>query len=106
MIGVGRAEWLRLPLPPNRTGGSPASGSPVSGSPVTGLTSYRMCRYKREQPVLAKECIGPTLVVAATSTASAARSLTQNAPQPHANPAVQGRERRPITVFEIFKPAM
>ena len=28
MIGVGR-EWLALPLPPNRTGGSPASGSPV-----------------------------------------------------------------------------
>jgi hypothetical protein len=26
-----------LPLPPNRTGGSPASGSPVSGSPRRGL---------------------------------------------------------------------
>ena len=26
-----------LPLPPNRTGGSPASGSPVSGSPQRGL---------------------------------------------------------------------
>src|SRR6266542_30213 len=31
IIGVGRADWFRLPLPPNRTGGSPASGSPVGG---------------------------------------------------------------------------
>ncbi len=30
-IGVGRADWFRLPLPPNRTCGSPASGSPVDG---------------------------------------------------------------------------
>lgn len=30
-IGVGRADWFRLPLPPNRTGGFPASGSPVGG---------------------------------------------------------------------------
>src|SRR5260370_38673245 len=31
LIGVGRADWIRLPLPPNRTCGSPASGSPVDG---------------------------------------------------------------------------
>jgi hypothetical protein len=31
LIGVGRTEWSRSPLPPNRTGGSPASGSPVGG---------------------------------------------------------------------------
>jgi hypothetical protein len=30
---VGRGDWVRLPLPPNRTGGSPASGSPVDGWP-------------------------------------------------------------------------
>ena len=30
-IGVGGTEWSRSPLPPNRTGGSPASGSPVDG---------------------------------------------------------------------------
>jgi len=33
-IGVGRADWIQLPLPPNRTCGSPASGSPVNGSPT------------------------------------------------------------------------
>ncbi|MGO9269512.1 MAG: AbrB/MazE/SpoVT family DNA-binding domain-containing protein, partial [Terriglobia bacterium] len=37
-IGVGRAG-LALPLPPNRTGGFPASGSPVGG-----LTSERIDR--------------------------------------------------------------
>jgi hypothetical protein len=31
LIGVGSADWFRCPLPPNRTGGSPASGSPVGG---------------------------------------------------------------------------
>src|SRR5687767_400973 len=36
-IGVGRVDWLRLPLPPNRTGGFPASGSPVNG-----ITSERV----------------------------------------------------------------
>ena len=36
-IGVGKAHWLEPPLPPNRTGGSPASGSPVDG-----LTSKRV----------------------------------------------------------------
>jgi hypothetical protein len=33
-IGVGTAHWVAPPLPPNRTGGFPASGSPVGG--VTG----------------------------------------------------------------------
>ena len=31
VIGVGRTDWIRFPLPPNRTGGFPASGSPVDG---------------------------------------------------------------------------
>jgi hypothetical protein len=31
LIGVGRTDGLRFPLPPNRTGGFPASGSPVGG---------------------------------------------------------------------------
>src|SRR2546428_13380086 len=30
-IGVGRTDWFRLPLPPNRTGGFSASRSPVGG---------------------------------------------------------------------------
>jgi hypothetical protein len=41
MIGVGRAA-IPLPLPPNRTGGFPASGSPVGG-----VTSERIDRADR-----------------------------------------------------------
>jgi hypothetical protein len=36
-IDRGRDKGLTLPLPPNRTGGSPASGSPVSGFVVVRL---------------------------------------------------------------------
>jgi hypothetical protein len=38
---------VSLPLPPNRTGGSPASGSPVGGSPQRGL--MRAPGKQREQ---------------------------------------------------------
>ena len=36
-IGVGRTDWTRFPLPPNRTGGFPASGSPVDGFTPEGV---------------------------------------------------------------------
>ena len=39
-IGVGKVDCFRPPLPPNRTGGSPASGSPV-GSVLMGTYSRR-----------------------------------------------------------------
>ena len=38
-IGVGRTDWVRSLLPPNRTCGFPASGSPVDG-----FTSERIDR--------------------------------------------------------------
>jgi len=42
LIGVGTIHWFASPLPPNRTGGFPASGSPVGGftSLRTGVISY------------------------------------------------------------------
>ena len=45
----------RSPLPPNRTGGSPASGSPVGGSPPRGLTGRDMGRCQGIQPMRRKE---------------------------------------------------
>jgi hypothetical protein len=50
-IGVGKADWFRPPLPPNRTGGFPASGSPVSG-----FTSMRIdeSRSRRKQGCFSK----------------------------------------------------
>ena len=50
-IGVGRADWSRLPLPPNRTGGFPASGSPVDG-----LTFMRVDRPKHGR---SPDCTAP-----------------------------------------------
>ena len=38
-IGLGTAHWFGPPLPPNRTGGFPASGSPVDG--FTSVTVLR-----------------------------------------------------------------
>ena len=58
-IGVGRA-WLTPPLPPNRTGGSPAYGSPVDGLPTRGLMNLSMGRYKAKQPLLVKVSVWPT----------------------------------------------
>src|SRR5262252_7705490 len=41
LIGVGRAALTQLPLPPNRTGGFPASGSPVSGFTSSRIDARR-----------------------------------------------------------------
>ena len=87
-IGVGRADWLRLPLPPNRAGGSPAHGSPVDGSPPRGLNGLCMGCCQAEQPALGKVGIGPALVIAAPAPAPAAMTLAQYGAQAHADPAV------------------
>ena len=51
-IGVGRADWLRLPLPPNRTGGSPAYGSPVGGFTSKRIDETSMGSGQVQQPLL------------------------------------------------------
>ena len=40
-IGVGKTAHVRSPLPPNRTGGSPASGSPVGSITLKGIDRQR-----------------------------------------------------------------
>ena len=55
LIGVGRPDWVRAPLPPNRAGGSPAHGSPVDGSPLRGLNGRGTGGYQTEQPMFDKE---------------------------------------------------
>ena len=64
-----------------------------------------MGRYKREQPVLAEESIGPALMIAPASTSPAALAFAEDAAYPHPNPAVQPRKRVLVTVLEILKPA-
>ena len=56
VIGVGRADWVRSPLPPNR-----ACGSPASGSLFDGVTCKRtgIGRMQAEKPMFGKEGVGP-----------------------------------------------
>src|SRR5947208_11266558 len=76
----GREKRLvSFPLPPNRTGGSPASGSPVGGSPPRGLTQRRLGLCKREQPLRGKESIGPALMIAPSAPTAPLLTLTQKA---------------------------
>src|SRR5437867_11245483 len=89
LIGVGRNDWFHSPLPPNRTGGSPASGSPVDGSPRGGLDETTMGRVQAVQPMCVEVGIGPTLVVRSPRTAASFAPLAKYASQAPANPAVQ-----------------
>src|SRR5258708_22479650 len=86
LIGVGRPHWFAAPLPPNRTGGSPASGSPVDGSPSRGLTRRRMGCFQTVQPLLGKERIRPTPMVISVPVALSALTLAQDTPQTHPDP--------------------
>ena len=58
-IGVGTADWFRPPLPPNRTGGFPASGSPVDGFTSVRIDRPRHGRLVRlNSPCSAKKAFG------------------------------------------------
>jgi hypothetical protein len=58
MVGVGSVDWVRRPLPPNRTCGSPASGSPVDGSPARGLADKTQASCKPKSRYSAKRALG------------------------------------------------
>src|SRR5207244_8983896 len=103
-IGVGRAAVSPLPLPPNRTGGFPASGSPVSRSSV-GLTKRTVGCAQVKQTQVREVGVGPAMMIPAATTAATSRPPAQDAAHPHAHPFVQSGERRPVTVFEVVKPA-
>src|SRR5437870_1075070 len=103
-----RGREMRLvsvPLPPNRTCGSPASGSPVDGSPARGLAGQDMGLVQAEKPVFGKEGIGPPDVVMAAADPFAMRPLAQDIAQAARDPTVERRKRRAGAVFEVFEPA-
>ena len=54
--------------------------------------------------MLGKVGVGPASMVVATPTPFSAVSLAQDAPQAHANPAIQGCEGTWATVFEVLEP--
>src|SRR6516165_4536336 len=94
MIGVGRTDWVRSPLPPNRTGGSPASGSPVDGSPARGLTDLSIGVVQVEKPMFGKESIGPPEIVEGARDPRPAMLFAQDIAQSATDPAVERRECR------------
>src|SRR5213593_571175 len=101
----GREKRLvSFPLPPNRTGGSPASGSPVGGSPARGLTTLRAGGRQRKQPLRSKERIGPMDVVRTASTAFPLPPMTEDTAQAHSYPFIQRRKRGLMTVLEVTEP--
>ena len=65
-----------------------------------------MGSYEREQPMLAKESIRPSLMITTPTPATTASPFAENTAQPHPYPAVQPGERRLVAVFEIFKPTL
>jgi hypothetical protein len=66
-IGVGRPDWIRAPLPPNRTCGSPAYGSPVGGSPSQDCKFGCVGIEPGDIPPLPEIGIGPFEIVQSTA---------------------------------------
>src|SRR5271169_2411372 len=96
----------RLPLPPNRTGGSPASGSPVGGHlPQRGLTRFGVGCYQTLQPTFGKECVRPALMVRSSATSFQSPSSSEDTAQTHSYPAVDESESLWQAMLEVSKPA-
>ena len=93
VIGVGRGHWFGLPLPPNRTCGSPAYGSPVGGSPPSGLSGCGAGGSKRVQTARSKVGVGPASVIEPPSSSVQGRKRVDQA-EPFASfaPLFEGRQ--------------
>ena len=64
-----------------------------------------MGSFQAVQPMLRKELIGPTLMIATPATSLLALAFAEKASQPHPYPSVEVAERGAVAVFEVFKPA-
>jgi len=56
--------------------------------------------------MLGKERIGPIPVIETTAASVAAVAAAKDASQTHSNPAIQQRERRPVTMLKVLKPTL
>src|SRR5580700_8187792 len=75
--------------------------------PRQGLNDLGMGGLQAYQPMLGKESIWPAVVIQSTSPTLATASPTENAPQTHADPAVEPFEDpRWTTVLEVGEPAL
>src|ERR1017187_1388058 len=104
MIGVGMAG-LAPPLPPNRTGGFPASGSPVSGFSARLTISTRVL-FQTKQPLRRKPSVGPPSAVGLTqSVAGSLLPFAQHRPPASPQPSVRTIQARRVALPEVAVPA-
>ena len=105
LIGVGKRHWLAAPLPPNRTGRSPAAGSPVGGFPQRGLTYLAGAAFRLYSSACSAKGLGPATLVAPVATDPLAPlPLAQQTPQPPPYPPVQTAEHDGLTAAEVRQP--
>ncbi len=96
---------LAPPLPPNRTGGSPAYGSPVSGFSMR-LTISTRAVFQTKQPVRRKPSVGPPSAVGlAQPITGPFLPFAQQRPQASPQPSVRTTQARGMTVPEVAVPA-
>src|SRR5947207_15677840 len=70
-----------------------------------GSANLRMGDCQGEQAMLGKESVGPAIMIETTTSSATMMAPTQNATQSHADPRIQQRKRRPVTVAEVLKPS-
>ena len=100
LIGVGMAG-LAPPLPPNRTGGSPASGSPVSGVSAR-LTISTGAVFQTQQPLRPKPAVRPPSAVGfAQPLTGPLLPFAQQRPQASPQPSVRSSQAPRVTVPEV-----
>src|SRR2546425_2563594 len=103
-IGVGRAALL-LPLPPNRTGGFPASGFPVRGVSAR-LTISTRAVFQTKQPSRRKPSVGPPSAVGLAQPVSGPfLPFAQQRPEASPQPAIRTTQARAMTFPEVALPA-
>src|SRR5207302_9601869 len=93
------------PLPPNRTGGFPASGFPVSGVSAR-LTIGTRAVFQTKQPSRRKPSVGPPSAVGlAQPVAGPFLPFAQHRSQASPQPAVRTAQARAMTFPEVAVPA-
>src|SRR5947208_10346979 len=101
----GRDGALAPPLPPNRTGGFPASGFPVSGVSAR-LTISARAVFQTKQPSRREPSVGPPSAVGlAQPVAGPFLPFAQQRPQASPQPAVRAAQARTMTCPEVAVPA-
>src|SRR3972149_10911787 len=73
--------------------------------PPSGLNGHGMGGHQSKQPLFGKEGVWPAVMVQSAAFAAAPATFSENAPQTHADPAVQFTKRVPVAVLEIREPA-